>query len=123
MQISARHDLLPASLAVLIGATDWELTRRLGTRREAWDDPLFWELFYPLLLFAAFVLGLVWRERPWRWVVGLIAGQAAWSLALALAQDGVPNLLPLGLVMFALLGIPCLLAAYAGHWLGEKAFA
>ena len=123
MQMSARSDLLPATVAVLIGAADWELTRRLGTRREAWDDPLYWQLFYSLLLLAAFVLGLLWRERPWRWVVGLIAGQAIWSLVLALTQDGIPNLLPLGLVMFALLGIPCLLAAYAGRRLGEKAFA
>jgi hypothetical protein len=76
-----------------------------------------------LLLLAAFVLGLVWRDRPWRWVVGLVAGQVAWSLALALTNDGVPNLLPAGLIMFALLGVPCLLAAYSGRWIGEKAFA
>jgi hypothetical protein len=106
-----RSDLVPTILAFLIGAADWELVRRLGTRREAWDDPVYWQL------------GLVWRERPWRWVVWLMVGQAAWSLGLALSQDGIPNLLPLGLVMFALLGIPCLVAAYAGRWLGEKTFA
>ena len=55
--------------------------------------------------------------------VWLIAGQVTWSLLLAITQDGVPNLLPLGLIMFALLGIPCLLAAYAGRWVGERAFA
>jgi hypothetical protein len=50
-------------------------------------------------------------------------GQAAWSLTLAIGQDGLPNLLPLGLLMFAVLGIPCLVAAYAGRWRGTKAFA
>ena len=119
----ARSTILPATLAVLLGAADWELIRQFGSRRETWDDPLYWQLGYPLLLLTAFVLGLVWRERPWRWVVLLIAGQVAWSLALALRGDGVPNLLPLGLMMFALLGIPCLLSAYAGRWIGEKAFA
>jgi peptidoglycan/LPS O-acetylase OafA/YrhL len=119
----AHSTIIPATLAVLIGAADWELARSLGSRREAWDDPLYWQLGYPLLLVAAFGLGFVWRERPWRWAVWLIAGQVTWSLLLAITQDGVPNLLPLGLIMFALLGIPCLLAAYAGRWVGERAFA
>jgi peptidoglycan/LPS O-acetylase OafA/YrhL len=118
-----RSELVAATLAFLIGAADWELVRQLGSRREAWDDPIYWQLGYPLLLLAAFVLGLVWRERPWRWVVWLIAGQAIWSLLLAVSQDGIPNLLPAGLIMFALLGIPCVLAAYAGRWLGERAWA
>jgi len=122
-QMIARSALLPAALAILLRAADWELIRQFGSRREAWDDLLYWQLGYPLLLLAAFVLGLVWRERPRRWVVLLIAGQVAWSLALALRADGVPNLLPLGLMMFALLGIPCVLAAYAGKWVGEKLFA
>jgi len=79
-----RSDLVPAVLAFLVGAA------------------------------TAFVLGLVWRERPWRWVVWLMVG---------LGQYGIPNLLPLGLVAFALLGIPYLVAAYAGRWLGETTFA
>lgn len=123
MQMTARSAVLPAALALLLGAADWGLIRRLGSRREAWDDPQFWQLGYPLLLLAALILGMVWRDRPWRWVVWLVVGQAAWSLVLALSQDGIPNLLPLGLVMFALLGIPCLATAYAGRWLGEKIFA
>jgi hypothetical protein len=118
-----RTSLLPAVIAFFIGAADWELARQLGGRREAWDGPLFWPLAYPLLLLAALLLGMVWRERPWRWAVWLIAGQIVWSFTLALSQDGVPNLLPLGLVMFGLLGIPCVAAAYAGRWLGERALA
>ena len=121
--MSARSPLLPAVLAFFIVAADWELARQLGNRREAWDAPLFWQLAYSLLLLAALLMGMVWRERPWRWAAWLIVGQITWSLALAFAQDGVPNLLPLGLVLFAALGVPCLLAAYAGRWIGEKALA
>jgi hypothetical protein len=61
---------------------------------------------------------LIWQQRPWRWVVALVGAQAAWSLVLTMLVDGVPNLLPLGLIMFALLGLPCLLAAYLGKWVG-----
>ena len=69
---------------------------------------------------AAFALGLIWREQPWRWVVIMLGTQAAWSFLLALVASGVPNLFPLGLVMFALLGLPCLGMAYAGKWLGDR---
>ena len=119
----AHSTIIPAAFAFLIGAADWELVRSLGTRREAWDDPLYWQLGYPLLLMAAFGLGLIWRERPWRWAVWLIAGQVAWSLLLAVSQGGIPNLLPMSLIMFALLGIPCLLTVYAVRWLGERVLA
>jgi peptidoglycan/LPS O-acetylase OafA/YrhL len=118
-----RSEVIPAALAFLVGAADWELVRQLGSRREAWDDPVYWQFGLPLLVLTAFLLGLVWRERPWRWAVWLMAGQASWSLLLAVGQDGIPNLLPLGLLMFALLGIPCVLATYAGRWLGERTLA
>ena len=108
------------AIAVIAGVASWELTRLLGEHREAWDDPVYWQLGYPLLLLAAFLLGLVWRERPWRWVVWMMGAQAAWSLLLAVVTAGAPNLLPLGLLMFALLGLPCLLAAYIGKWIGDR---
>ena len=115
--------VVPAAIAVATGIASWELVRQLGHRREAWDDPIYWQLGYPLLVIAAFVLGLIWREAPWRWVVWMMGGQAAWSLLLATIKDGVPNLFPLGLAMFAVLGLPCVAAAYAGRWLSGRAQA
>jgi hypothetical protein len=66
---------------------------------------------------------MAWRDRPWRWAVLLMASQAIWALVSAVILDGIPNLFPLGLVMFALLTVPCVLAAYAGRWVGDKAIA
>lgn len=111
---------LPSAISIIAGAGAWELVRQLGRRREAWDDPVYWQLGYPLMLLAALVLGIICRDRPWRWVVAMMAGQAAWSFVLAISRDGVPNLFPLGLTMFAVLGLPCLLAAYVGKWIGDR---
>jgi peptidoglycan/LPS O-acetylase OafA/YrhL len=121
--ITTRSAWLPSILAVVAGAANWEFTREIAQGREAWDVPLYWQLSYPTLLLAAFLLGMAWRDRPWRWAALLMVGQAAWSLIVATVQDGVPNLLPLGLVMFAILAAPCVLAAYAGKWVGERALA
>ena len=41
-------------------------------------------------LLAAFLLGVAWRERPWRWAALIMAGQAGWSMLIAVSQDGVP---------------------------------
>ena len=116
----AGSQVVPAAIAVVVGIASWELVRQLGGRREAWDDPVYWQLGYPLLIVAAFVLGLIWREAPWRWAAWMMGGQAAWSIVLAMVKDGVPNLFPLGLVMFAVLALPCVAAAYAGRWLGGR---
>jgi peptidoglycan/LPS O-acetylase OafA/YrhL len=121
--IKTRSAWLPSILAVVAGAANWQFTREVAQGREPWDAPLYWQVSYPTLLLAAFLLGMAWRDRPWRWALLLMGGQAAWALTVAIVQDGVPNLLPLGFIAFAVLAVPCVVAAYAGKWLGEKAVA
>lgn len=113
-------NIVPVSIAVVAGVLGWDLVRLVGERREAWDDPNYWLIGYPLMLAAAFLLGLGFPERPWRWAAALIAAQAAWAIFLAFATDDAQNLLPLGIVTFALLGLPCLLSAYAGQWVRAR---
>jgi peptidoglycan/LPS O-acetylase OafA/YrhL len=121
--VLSRRDLTPAALAVIAGIVTWELVRHFGHRREAWDDPMYWSFGYPLLLAASLLLGTMWRDRPWRWIAFMMGAQAIWSLLLSVAVSGVPSLLPLGLIMFVILGVPCLGAAYLGKWLGERFLA
>jgi|RhiMethySRZTD1v2_1073278.scaffolds.fasta_scaffold2393794_1 hypothetical protein len=118
--LAVHSDRLAAAAATITGAGIWELLRHFVNRRDVLDDPAFWQIGYPLTLAAALVLGLVWRDRPWRWVVALMCGQAFWSLAVATYKSGMPNLFPLTLLMFAVLGLPCLLTAYAGQWIGNR---
>lgn len=110
-------DFVAVAIAVVAGVLGWDLVRLLGEHREAWDDPLYWTIGLPLMLAAAFTLGLGFPEQPWRWGLIIVAAQAVWATFLAFAADGAPSLLPLGLATFALLLVPCILAAYAGRWL------
>src|SRR4051794_9889597 len=115
----APSDIVPVAIAIVAGVLSWDLVRLLGERREAWDDPDYWLVAFPLMLFTAFLLGLAFRDRPWRWVAAMLGAQAAWALLLSvIADEG--SLFPLGLLMFALLAVPCLAAAYAGRMLGER---
>jgi len=121
--MSGRLPLLPAALSILAGIVSWEIVMHLGgNHREAWDDPVYWQFGYLSLLVGAFLLGGGWREQPWRWGALIMVGQAIWSLGLAIITDGVPNLFPLGLVMFALLSLPLMGVSYLGAWIGRAMF-
>ena len=72
------------------------------------DDPSFWQLGYPLMLFAALGLGVLWPVRPWRWWWrcslhgGLVAASGARRRRRAQSAPARSSF------MFALLGLPCL---------------
>ena len=116
----AISNVVPIAIAAVAGILAWDLVRLIGGRREAWDDPNYWVIGYPLMLATAFMLGLGFPERPWRWAVVVVAAQAAWALFLGLATDGSVSLFPLGLAMFAVLALPCVAVAYAGRWLARR---
>ena len=119
--LRTRAEIIPAVIALAAGVASWELVRHMGGRNEAWDDPNYWQIGYPLLFLTALLLGMIWRAAPWRWVVIMFGAQAAWSFVLAMIETGVPNLFPMGVLLFALLGLPCLAAAYLGKWLAGRA--
>jgi hypothetical protein len=113
-------NIVPVLIGIVAGILAWDLVRLIGGRQEAWDDPNYWVLGYPLMLGAAFMLGLGFPERPWRWAAVIVAAQAAWALFLGLATDGSLSLFPLGLAMFAGLALPCIAAAYGGQWVARR---
>jgi hypothetical protein len=114
----AISNVVPIAIATVAGILAWDLVRLIGGRREAWDDPNYWVLGYPLMLGAALMLGLGFPERPWRWAIVVVGAQAVWALFLGLATDG--SVFPLGFAMFAVLALPCVAAAYAGRWLARR---
>lgn len=106
--------------AILIGVVAWEAAIPQGTRKEAWDLPVYWQIAYPLMVAGSFVLGLLGPSHPVRWGLLVGLGQGAWSLIVTAIQKDVPNLPPLGLIMFAILSLPCIATAWIGAWLGRR---
>jgi hypothetical protein len=100
--------LLIAGLLLWFGATAW------GGKREAWDSPLYLAAAIPLSIAIAGIAGALNPIRPWRWGALVMAGQALALLAQNVAAGEVGSVLPLGLVAFAVLALPCIGAAYLG---------
>lgn len=111
---------LVAIAAIVVGIVAWEAVVPPGTRKEAWDLPIYWQAAYPVMVAGSLLFGWFAPERPWRWGLLICMGQGVWVLVTTALRSGVPNLLPLGLVMFAILSLPCMIAAYAGAALSRK---
>jgi hypothetical protein len=86
------------ALAAIAGAAGWVLVSDLGGRREAWDSPLYFAWFLPSLCLVVAGISFFAPERPWRWASTPFAAQAV----VVFVQNPTANLMPLGLIMFAI---------------------
>ena len=101
--------------AALVGAATWVVVAALSGRREAWDSDLYFSIALPIVGVVAAVLGFLVPHRAWRWAFVPFGAQA---LA-AFVQNPTANLLPIGLIVFAIFGVGCLVPAYVGARLGR----
>jgi hypothetical protein len=93
--------------AFIGGALLWLLTAYLTGRHEAWDSSAYWIITYPLSLCFSAWLGYQTPPSAWRWGFCIMWAQA---FALCITQQEL-GLLLLGLILFAILGIPAAGAA------------
>jgi len=106
----------PYYVAAAIGASLWTATTLLTGRREAWDASAYWSYAYPAcVLIAGLIAGLAPASLPWKIGLSMMCAQA---VALAFFARSF-TLLPLGLILFAILGVPVMLGAMLGRGLAR----
>lgn len=98
------------AIAALAGGVGWIVISLLSGRREAWDSEVYFGLFLPLIAVLIAWLGYLAPRRAWRWAFAPFGGQA---LA-AFIQNPTANMMPLGLLVFAILGLVCVVPALMG---------
>jgi hypothetical protein len=107
-----------------VGAASWIIVAMFGGRREAWDS----ELYFAVLPFTGLLAGVVSYFAPvrfWRWAFYPFLGQVLVMFAQGIYESGGAGaaLLPLGLIVFAILGTFCMIPAAIGAVSGRKAAA
>ena len=102
-------------IAVLTGVLVWIVISAVSGRREAWDAPWYFSVGYPIICAVSLVLGYFAPVRTWRWGLVPFAGQFVWLLLI----QGPGNLLPLGIIVFAVISLPAVIAAKVGAYLGK----
>ena len=102
--------------AALCGAAIWIAITLVSGRVEAWDSALYFSVGIPAVCVVSLAFARFDPARWWRWGVLPLAGQFVWMLL----SRGPGNLLPLGIVAFAVLSIPSLIAARIGAFIAMK---
>jgi len=102
--------------AAACGAAIWIVIALVTGKREAWDSGLYFAVGIPAVCLVAMVFAYHAPARPWRWGVLPMAGQLAWMVL----SQGVGNMLPLGLIVFAILSIPPVVAAAVGAFVARR---
>jgi hypothetical protein len=105
--MTAGRALAPHFVALVLGAALWVATSMLTGRREPWDASAYWAVAYPLAILASAVLGYIYPERAWRWPFAVFVAQ---FISMCVLNGELGNLWPLGLLLFAVLALPALLA-------------
>ncbi len=106
-----------AATTTVIGAALWVYIAWTTDRVEAWDSDLYFPFAFPAIALVAAVVSFFVPQRSWRWAMLPFAGQAL----VAFIENPTANLLPLGLVMFAVLGAVCMIPAAVGAAIGRWA--
>ena len=109
-------DRAALAIGAVMGAAGWIVITYVSGRREAWDSEYYFAILLPGLAVLIAWLGFLAPKRAWRWAFVPFAAQAL----VAVAMNPTGGLLPLGLIVFAVFGIVCLvpavLAAYFRRW-------
>jgi hypothetical protein len=103
-------------LAAGCGAAIWILIALASGRREAWDSSLYFSVGIPAVCLASLAFAFFEPDRSWRWGVLPLVGQFIWMLL----SQGPGNLLPLGVIVFAVLSVPSIIAARIGAFIATK---
>jgi peptidoglycan/LPS O-acetylase OafA/YrhL len=104
------------TLTLGVGVAVWLMPWLLLGGKEAWDHSTYFLISVPSMSVLAGYAAFRARSRWWRWPMALILAQFATALLLG----GFGNLLPLGIVVFAILGVPMLTTAALAAWVARR---
>jgi hypothetical protein len=104
------------AVSAAVGVAVEILVSRIGRRSESWDTPYYWKVGVPVMMAGALVCGFFARRRPVRLGYAPFFGQ----LLAMVIKTGGGNMLPLGVIFSAILGISGVLAAAFGVALGRR---
>jgi hypothetical protein len=98
------------------GAAIWIVIAAVSGRNEAWDSNLYFSVGIPAVCLVSMLFAFFEPDRSWRWGILPMVGQFVWMLV----SPGPGNLLPLGVIVFAVLSVPPIIAARIAAFIASK---
>ncbi|RZI43783.1 hypothetical protein EGT07_08430 [Herbaspirillum sp. HC18] len=115
--MTARKTIVPASIAVIVGAALWLATSIAVGKREPWDTSAYWTVTYPLAIAVSALLGYFFSGRPWRWALLLFESQV---FGMWIRSGEAGNLWPLSMALLAVISVPGIVAATVASRFGSR---
>jgi hypothetical protein len=106
-----------SAIALGLGAAVWTVFKVIAHTQDPTELLSYWQIGYPISILLSGIMGMFFPDRPWRWSVYIIFVQFVMGM---ITTKGDWNLLPLGIVFYALVTIPCIGLGYAGAWVSRK---
>lgn len=106
--MTARKSYVPHVIAAAVGIALWYVTASASGRREAWDASSYWTFAYPIAMLASAWMGYRYPQASWRWPLTLFEAQ---FFAQCVRNGELGNLWPLGMLLFAVIAVPGIVAA------------
>ena len=114
---SQRKEYLKIAIALSIGATVWTVFKVIAQSQDPTELFSYWKIGYPISIVLSGIMGIIFPYRPWRWGICIIWVQFVMGLV---TTRGDLNLLPPGIVFYALLTVPCIISGNIGSWLSGR---
>jgi hypothetical protein len=106
MNVPRRH--FPVILALLAGFALWMIASAATGKREPWDASVYWVAVYPLAVLSS---GMLAYRSPTHATLLALAVFEGQFLGMAVRNGELGNLWPLGMVLFAIIALPAVVAA------------
>lgn len=106
-----------AVMALGLGAIVWSVFKVIASTQDPTELLSYWQVGYPVSILLSGIMGLIFPDRPWRWSIYIIFVQFVMGM---FTTKGDWNLLPPGIIFYALLTVPCIGLGYAGAWVSGK---
>lgn len=118
MAIDIGGSELKETLSVcVISSLIWGFFWLMSTFQSPEDNIYYWKIGYPILILVSGIAGYRAPLRPWRWSIYIIAIQ--FFLGMTTAKGGF-NLLPIGILVYLLIALPCIAAGYTGAFINRR---
>lgn len=114
---SSSKGYISSTIALGIGAIVWIVFKTIAQTKDPTELLSYWQIGYPISIFFSGIMGIFFPDRPWRW--GIIIIWVQFFLGL-ITTKGDLNLLPPGMLFYALLTVPCIISGYIGAWVSKK---
>lgn len=107
-------EYLKSALALSFGVMVWSVFKFIAPSQDPTALLSYWKIGYPVSIVLSGFMGIFFPDRPWRWGIIIMFVQLFIE---AITTKGDLNLLPPGIVFFALLSIPCMISGHVGAWI------